>query len=128
MRKTAEELRQKKMTKNAGYSVLPPPRENPSVATSYLAKPRVETSNPKVDFTSINPKPEYTLTKTRTDYKPATSRTEYYPPVQPKKDDPKIPSELKSFMEDDDEEVSVAFEELMTEIAKYEVDEKPQNK
>lgn len=36
------------------------------------------------------------------------------------------PMDTKTFMDDEDEEVSVAFEELMTEIAKYEGgDKKP---
>lgn len=36
--------------------------------------------------------------------------------------------EVKSFMEEEEEEVSVAFEELMSEIAKYEGSDKQQSK
>lgn len=100
------------------------------MSTSYLAKTHIDPTSVKPDFTTIGSKPDYSGLKQRTEYVPAVPKTAYYPPVQAakqfKKDDPRIPSELKSFMEDDDEEVSVAFDELMSEIAKYEVeDNKP---
>ena len=123
MRKKADEFRQKKITMNQGYSVISNAREAPLPTTSYIGKTRVDGTpgiklNP--DYTSINPNPGLN------ELHPKTEMYTGMPPKMPRRDDGKIPNELKSFMEDDDEEVSVAFEELMTEITKYETtDDKP---
>jgi hypothetical protein len=97
MKKCAEEVRQKKMNKNIGYSVIGSPM-NPPMTTAYIPKPHVET-------TSIATRPEYTaITQVGSVKREVTQ----------------VPVDTKSFMDDEDEEVSVAFNELMTEIAKYE--------
>lgn len=107
MKRCTEELRQKKMGKNIGYSVLP--SSNQPMSTTYMSKPRIDTSSIATSIvTSIGTRPEYLA-----------------PPLSnPIKKE--VPAETKSFMDEEDEEVSVAFEELMTEIAKYEGgDKKP---
>lgn len=106
MRKCAEEVRQKKVTKNMGYSIMASP-SNPPLSKPYIPKPRVDT-------TSI---------VTRTEY------TTMLPTNSIRKETTQMAVEPKSFMDAEDEEVSEAFEELMTEIAKYEGgDKKPQSK
>jgi len=91
MKRCAEEVKQKGLSKNIGRSILVP-SNNTVINSSYIPKP-------STDYTNIQ----------RTSYAPPILN----PPVVEKK-------ELKSFVDDEDEEVSVAFEELMTEIAKYE--------
>lgn len=103
MKKCAEEVKQKKLAKNTGYSIMVTSNKAP-MTTSYMHKPLNE-------YTTIQ-------------------RTTYAPPpplnlATGSKVELKETKETKSFMDDEDEEVSVAFEELMTEIAKYEGDKKP---
>lgn len=128
MRKGAEELRQKKLGKNVGYSIISNPKENPAVSTSYLAKTRIDPMPIKSDFTNISSKPDYNALKPRTEYISQVPRSIVQPVVMPMRSNQNIATELKSFMEDDDEEVSVAFDELMKEITKCEVNDNPSSK
>lgn len=103
MKRCADEVRQKKLGKNAGYSVLGTGMNAP-LSSAYMSKPRAE-------LTAIAARPEYT---------PVTQVG------AAKREVLQAAVEAKSFMDDEDEEVSVAFNELMTEIAKYEgADPKP---
>eukprot|EP00826_Nyctotherus_ovalis_P059193 TRINITY_DN820_c0_g5_i4.p1 TRINITY_DN820_c0_g5~~TRINITY_DN820_c0_g5_i4.p1 ORF type:complete len:136 (+),score=67.18 TRINITY_DN820_c0_g5_i4:25-408(+) len=103
MKRCADEVRQKKMGKNVGYSVMGAPM-NPPLSSAYIPKPRAE-------MTAIAARPEYT---------PVTQVGSV------KREVTQVAADTKSFMDDEDEEVSVAFNELMTEIAKYEgADAKP---
>jgi len=128
MRRDAEELRQKKLGKNVGYSIISNPKEIPAVSTSYLAKTRMDPVPAKVEFTNINYKPNYNALKPRTEYMSQVPRTTAQPVVMPTKGDQNIANELKLFMEDEDEEVSFAFDELMKEITKCERNDNPNNK
>lgn len=106
MKRCADEVRQKKMNKNVGYSVIGSPM-NPPIATSYISRPRVEA-------TTIAPRVEYTGTTQVGSIRREVTQVPQVPQA------PQAPVDTRSFMDDEDEEVSVAFNELMTEIAKYE--------
>jgi len=118
MRKEAGELRQKALSKNL---IMTPPKE---MSNLYVAKTHVDGVNDKSELINTS-KLDYSGLNTRAEYIPSSSKVNYYQPAKipiiEKKEKSKASSELMSFTEDDNEDVSVAFAELMSEIAKYEV-------
>lgn len=104
------------MTKNLGYSTLGAPKEIGHTVNPYVTKTRIEVA-PRT------PVPNYYIT-----YQLLLSDSQTKPILPIKTETAPALKEVKSFMEDEEEEVSVAFEELMTEIARYEGSDKQQSK
>lgn len=117
LKRGTDEVRQKTMSKNLGYSTLGTPKEIGLSSNPYMAKTRIEPPLPR------NPAPNY-----YTSYLSFSPSSQTKTIVAAKKEAAPALTEVKSFMEDEEEEVSVAFEELMSEIAKYEGSEKQQSK
>lgn len=111
MRRCTDGLRQKNMSKNLGYTTIGAPKDISLASNSYITKTRIDPPQP----TAL---PSYYPTYIFSNY----SQTK--PPLSIRKETRQPLTEVKSFMEEDEEEVSVAFEELMSEIAKYEEGDK----
>lgn len=100
MRRCADEMRQKKMGANAGHSVISSPLGPP--LPKYVSRPR---------DASVVQRPEYVAAQVGLGRREVAQAMQVTQVAQVAE---------APFMDDEDEEVSVAFSELMTEIAKYE--------
>lgn len=108
MKKFTEEIRHKKANQTMIYSHVPSTKDSPLTSNLYTAKSRIEPSAPAATSNYYVPYLHFTNCRQK--------RTATYVRKEPVS----VVGEVKSFMEEDEEEVSVGFEELMSEIAKYE--------